>query len=230
MSTLHVHVDESGDLDFSRKGSRFLVFAAMWTYNPLPLAWNLQNLRFLLLKSSSLQEYAQYRFEKLERFHCCDDNYEVRKVVIDAMLKAPDWKFAAIVVEKNKVAPTYREHLGSLYARFASMPLRLLFRGPVKEQAKKVLVYTDRFPSQCKRDLTEKAIKKSCSSELPHDLPFAVFHHASSSNAWLQAVDYCAHAIARKWEHQDRRFYDRLRSRLAKDEMNVLSGGTQTYY
>ncbi len=146
------------------------------------------------------------------------------------MLKTPDWKFAAIVVEKNKVPLNDREHLGSLYAQFASMPLRLLLRSPIREQARKVLIYTDRFPSQCKRNLTEKAIKKSCRSELPHDLPFAIFHHASASNAWLQAVDYCAHAVARKWEHQDLRFYERLRSRLAKNEMNVLSGGIETYY
>jgi hypothetical protein len=230
MSTLHVHVDESGDLDFSPSGSKFIVFSALWTYDPLPLAWDLQTLRFVFLKASSSAKYLKYRLERLERFHCCDDSYDVRELVIKRMVMRPGWKFAAIVVQKNKVPPKEREHIGSFYARFATMPLRLLLRGPISDRATRVLIYTDRFPSQCKRDLTEKAIKKACRAELPERLPFSVFHHASSSNTWLQAADYCAHAVARKWERTDGRLYELLKSRLAREELNVLGRATSTYY
>jgi hypothetical protein len=230
MSTLHVHVDESGDLEFSPKASKYIVFAVLWTYNPMPLAWNLHSLRFAILKASCDQNTGLERLEKLERFHCCDDHYQVRELVIESLIESPFWRFAGVVVQKNKVPPKEREHIGSFYARFASMPLRLLFRGSVKEQATRILIYADRIPNQCKTDLIQKAIRKACRLELSDKLPFAVFHHSSSSNAWLQAVDYCAHALWRKWERGDGRLYDRLRSRLAIEELNVFAGVNSTYY
>ncbi len=230
MKTLHIHLDESGDLDFSPKASKYIVFAAMWTYDPQPLAMNLQSLRFAILKSSCEHDFGIGRLERLDKFHCCNDHYKIRNLVVKALVHSPRWKFAAVVVQKNKVPPAEREHIGSFYARFATMPLRLLFRGPLKNQASRILIYTDRFPSQCIHSRTEKAIKKSCRLELSNELPFGIFHHASSSNAWLQAVDYCAYALLRKWEHGDLRLYDCLKSRLAMEETDVLTHTKRTYY
>jgi len=230
MSTLHVHIDESGDLDFSGRGSKFIIFAALWTYDPLPLASRLQSLRFTILKAGPENHRAR-GLERLEKFHCCDDSHNIRKLVVKTMLSYPGWKFAAVVVQKNKVSPRERELMGSFYANFASMPLRFLFRGPIMDRATRVLIYTDRFPSQCKQQLTEKAIKTSCRSEFPNGPPFLVFHHDSSSNAWLQAVDYCAHAVGRKWENAAvTPYYEMLKSRLASEEMNVLREVRTTYY
>jgi hypothetical protein len=219
----------------------------MWTYDPQPLARNLESLRFAILKSSCEHNFGTTqsvfpsanltsqvqdieRLERLDKFHCCNDHYKIRNLVVEALVHSPRWKFAAVVVQKNKVPPAEREHIGSFYARFATMPLRLLFRGPLKNQASRILIYTDRFPSQCIHSRTEKAIKKSCRLELSNELPFGIFHHASSSNAWLQAVDYCAYALMRKWEHGDLRLYDCLKSRLAMEETDVLTHTKRTYY
>jgi hypothetical protein len=123
MSTLHLHSDESGDLNFSPGGSRYYLFAAVWTYNPLPLAIKLQSLRFRLLKQGL----------NIEKFHASSDHGRIRELVINTMLSSSDWKFAAVVVQKNKVPPTDREYLGSFYSRFATMPLSLVLRGPIKD-------------------------------------------------------------------------------------------------
>lgn len=220
MSTLHLHLDESGDLNFSPRGSRYYLFAAVWTYNPLPLAIQLQLLRFRLLKQGS----------NIEKFHASSDHRRIRQLVISKMLSSSDWKFAAVVVQKNRVPPKDREHLGSFYSRFATMPLSLVLRGPIREHAHNVLVYTDRFPEQCNRELTEKAIKIACRAELPSGFPFHVYHHASASNLWLQIADYCAYAIARKWEKGDLSLYTLLQRHLAKGEADVLRAEPTEYY
>jgi hypothetical protein len=220
MSTLHLHLDESGDLNFSPRGSRYYLFAAVWTYNPLPLAIQLQLLRFRLLKQGS----------NIEKFHASSDHGRIRQLVISKILSYPDWKFAAVVVQKNKVPPKDREHLGSFYSRFATMPLSLVLRGPIREHAHNLLVYTDRFPGQCNRELTEKAIKIACRAELPDGFPFHVYHHASASNLWLQVADYCAYAIARKWEQGDSSLYTSLQHHLAKEEADVLCAESNEYY
>lgn len=224
MSTLHVHIDESGDLSFSPRGSRYYVFAVVWTYDPLPLALSLQQLRVTMLKEGWKEG------SKLEKFHGSDDNYQTRERVIRAMLKFSNWKFSAAVVQKNKVHPKECESLGSFYSRFATVPLRLLFRGPVMNQADNLLIYTDRFPQQCHRQRTEKAIKKACRKELAKELPFHIYHHASSSNSWLQVADYCAYAVARKWEHDDLTYYNQFRNRLSKVEHDVLHSDSTLYY
>lgn len=219
-STLHVHLDESGTLKFTPTGSRYYVFAVAWTYSPQPLALRLQLLRFRLLRQGL----------NLEKFHATEDHPRVREAVLQTLLSHRGWRFAAAVVEKKKVPPKDREQLGSFYARFATVPLQFLLRGPVRSRAHKVLVYTDRFPQECERELTEKAVKIACRQELPAGLPFHVYHHASSSNSWLQVADYCAWAVARKWEQSDPVAYQRLVPRLARGEQDVLHAETAVYY
>jgi hypothetical protein len=224
MSTLHVHMDESGDLDFTSRGSTYYVFAVVWTYDPLPLALSLQQLRVTMLKEG------QRESSQLEKFRASADSYAIRRRVTNAMLKLSSWKFSAAVIQKNKVTPKEYEYPGSFYSRFATVPLRFLFRSPIIEHAHNLLIYTDRFPQQCHRQFTEKAIKKACHRELGESVPFHIYHHASSSNSWLQVADYLAYAVGRKWEHNNLDIYDLFRNRLAKVEHDVLHSERQFYY
>ncbi|MGH7567789.1 MAG: hypothetical protein ACREL9_02290, partial [Gemmatimonadales bacterium] len=75
MPTLHVHLDESGDLTFKPAGTRFYVFTAAWTYDPAPLAGALSALRFSLLKQG----------HDLHRFHATADKQVNRNAVVAAL-------------------------------------------------------------------------------------------------------------------------------------------------
>lgn len=154
--TLHIHLDESGDLVFSPNGTRFYVFAAVWTYDPAPLASDLVALRFRLLKQGL----------NIERFHATDDHPATRDSVIQRLVHYPAWRFAAIVIEKRKVPPGDQEPRWRFYSRFACVPVRFILRSPVRAKANKVLIYTDRLPQEVHRESTEKAIKKACHQEL----------------------------------------------------------------
>ncbi|MGH7343020.1 MAG: DUF3800 domain-containing protein [Candidatus Rokuibacteriota bacterium] len=219
--TLHVHMDESGDLNFSPVGSRYYVFAATWTYKPLDLALDLQNLRFRLLKDG----------KSVERFHAASDTVETRMLVLDRLAAQPHWRFAAVVVEKAKVPPADRDPLRKFYSRFASMPLEFVLGGSAVSQAHKVLIYADRLPIGRRHyDDTLKAVKSVCREALPPGLPFHYYHHDSASNAWLQVADYCAWAVFRKWNSRDQTPHKRLRRRLAAPEVDVLAADDVTYY
>lgn len=166
-ATLHIHLDESGTLKFAPTASRYYIFAVVWTYNPRPLAVGLQLLRFHLLK----QGLDPKQHSSLERFHASEDSPKTRDLVIGKMLEDEEWRFAAAIVQKNRVPPKERQNLGSFYSRFATVPLKFLLRGPIRERAHRLLIYTNRLPSECNRNLTEKAIKKACRTELPSDSP-----------------------------------------------------------
>lgn len=217
MSTLHIHVDESGDFSFNPKGSRYYIFTAAWTYNPQALGNALTSLRFSLNKNGA----------NLSKFHACDDQQVHRNAVVDTLSAHHSWWFASVVVEKRKVNPTIRKP-ETFYPKFLNSVLLFILRGGMKPNTSRVLVYTDRVPIDAKKHLVNKSINDLCLRTLK--VPYQVMHHPSESNAWLQVADYCSWAVCRKWQNGDPRTYERLRPRLLALERDVLQGGTTIYY
>lgn len=219
MQTLHVHLDESGDFNFSPRGTRFFVFTVAWTYDPLPLANDLTALRFNLLKQSL----------DLHRFHATSDRQAVRDQVVATMSSHRNWLFVSTVVEKAKVNPSIREQT-QFYPKFAAMVLRFVLKGCVKPTTDQIVIFTDELPVQHQRKAVQKAIHTACRDALPAGMRFDAFHHPCASNKWLQVADYCCWSVHRKWERGDTRTYDQIRTRLYKTELDVLSNGTHRYY
>jgi hypothetical protein len=219
LPTLHAHLDESGDLNFNPRGSRYYIFAVAWTYDPRSLAHDLTGLRFGYLKQGV----------DLARFHACEDQQRVRDAVVAKITERRNWAYAAIVIEKNKVNPAIREE-HRFYPQFATMVLRFVLKGCLRRETDQVLVFTDDVPVKKKREAVKKAINVACRAELPPRIRFGCYHHPCGSNQWLQVADYCAWAVQRKWERDDRRTYDQLTRHLIKTELNVTARGITRYY
>jgi len=222
MRTLHVHLDESGDLNFSAAGSRYFIFTAAWTYDPAPLAHELNGLRFQIIKEG--------HGERLSSFHAREDAEPKRDRVIEVLLKYGTWNFASIVVEKRRVNPILYDP-SAFYPKFTNMVLRFVFRGRLKPGTPLVLVYIDTFPFTGKRaHAAEVAIKSVCRVDLPPKLPFHILQHRRESNAWIQIADYCSWSVCRKWEQGNTDAYDRLLPRLAAPEIAPMTRGDGTIY
>ena len=222
MPALHVHLDESGDFNFSPTGSRYYIFACAWTYEPAAMANELAALRFSLVK--------QGHGERLSGFHACEDPQPRRERVLEVLAQHKTWNFASIVVTKRRVNPVLYEP-ETFYPKFATMLLKFVFRGRVKPNTQSVLVYTDTLPFTGKRaKAVEIAVKSACRSELTTGMPFHVLHHRRESNAWIQVADYCCWSVCRKWEHGTTDAYDRIRVRLAATEIDPTVRGDGTVY
>lgn len=221
MSTLHIHLDESGNWTFAPKGSKYFVFAVAWTYDPAPLARSLTALRFGLVRQG----------HSIESFHASPDKQTTRDIVVRAMLADTAWNYAAVVLEKRKVNPVLREP-HRFYPQFAGTLLKFVLRGRVRPGTDRVLFFADTIPmdTNAKREGVLKAIKTTCASELKAGTEHHVFSHRRESNKWLQVADYCCWSVAKKWEIGDTRTYDSLRPRLAATELNLTSRGDQTTY
>jgi hypothetical protein len=220
MPTLHIHLDESGDFTFSPKGSRFYIFTAAWTYDPVPLAARLRLLKFDLIK--------QGHGENLSGFHACDDPPLRRETVVNLIRDSQDWHFASIVIEKCKVNPTLYDPL-SFYPKFLTSVLKFVLKGRLRGGTPLVLIYTVTLPFQKNhRMAVTTTIKASCKDQLV--VPFRLLHHRVESNHWIQIADYCSWAVCRKWEFSDTKFYDLLRPRLAAPEMCLTDKGDGVAY
>ena len=218
MSTLHVHLDESGNFTFSNRGSKYYNFAAVWTYDPEPLAQSITRLRFSILKNGT----------NLESFHAAVDKQWCRNIFVNHIANNSAWKYAALVVEKRKVNPSIRDE-DCFYPKFLNSLLCFIFRGSLVRQATSVMIYTDTLPVERRRGAVKKAIFQACQKELGGK-PFRLFHHKEECNTWIQVADYCSWAIHRKWENGDVRTYDQLRSRLHAPELDALRFGSTLYY
>lgn len=63
----------------------------------------------------------------------------------------------------------------------------------------------------------DKAVKTALSAMLPEQVKYRVLHHASRSSFGLQVADYCNWAIYRKWEREDERSYELIRTRVRSE-------------
>jgi hypothetical protein len=118
VTTLHVHLDESGDFNFSPTGSRYYIFACAWTYEPAPMANELAALRFSLVK--------QGHGERLSGFHACEDPQLRRDRVLEILTRHKTWNFAAIVLTKKRINPSLYEP-EKFYPKFATVLLKFVF-------------------------------------------------------------------------------------------------------
>jgi hypothetical protein len=218
LSTLHIHIDESGNLTFSRRGSRYYIFAATWTFDPEPLAQEITRLRFSLLRDGV----------NIESSHATLDRQRTRDLFVRTISSSKDWKFAATVVDKRKVHPSIRNE-ARFYPQFLNYLLRFILRGSVGRRATALMIYTDTLPVRAQREAVEKSIKLSCSLEITGK-PFRIYHHREEGNNWIQVADYCSWSVFRKWEGGDQRTYDQLVSHLEVPELDVLQRGIDFYY
>ena len=148
MTTLHVHLDESGNFVFSPKGSKYYIFTAVWTYNPIPLAAQLSRLRFSLIKD---EKFRGGILDDLSGFHACDDPPPRRLSVINKLVAFQEWNFASLVVEKRCLIDTLYDP-EKLYPKLLNMVLKFVLKGRIRPTTKRVLVYTDSLPMKSKKE------------------------------------------------------------------------------
>lgn len=220
MSTLHVYLDESGNWEFSAKGTRYFSIGVLWTLDPAPLAASLQALRFELLREGL----------DIESFHASPDKQSTRNRVFEAMLRVPNWEFTAFLMEKRRVNPSIRDPQ-RFYPAIALPAVRLALRYGASS-ASRVLVFADtiNLATNAKREGVLKAIKRACADQLKDGQPHHAYSHRRESNTLLQAVDYCLWAVARKWEKGDARAYAGVRPRLTVPELCITDRGDGLSY
>jgi len=104
-----------------------------------------------------------------------------------------------------------------------------LLKNQKMTDVEEVIVITDTIPVRKKAKVIEKAVKTTLEHMLPEQVRYRVLHHASKSTFGLQVADYCNWAIFRKWEREDTRSYELIRSRVLS-EFDIFRTGRRNYY
>jgi hypothetical protein len=233
--TLFIFLDESGNLDFSPKGSRFWSLTALCTFEPVHGRESLLHLRYGLADEGI----------GLECFHAAEDKQEIRDRVFECIHLMPDkFQVHAIIAEKRKTHPSlYRRHIlkksgkklgmklvrdeSPFYDRVCRVLLRYIFDLPRFSYAEKIVVVLSSIFNKEKHSAIEGTLKsylKECTKK-----PFAIYFHQNKADLNCQIADYCGWAIAIKWERQEFRSYKLVAPRV-RSEFEIFRTGTKYFY
>ena len=216
---VYVFLDESGNLDFSRKGTRYFVLTSVSTRRPFRINGELDSYKYHCI---------EFGLEK-ERFHCVDDNRHVRRSLFEIIgNELNNMDIYSLIVEKRKTGPAltfdtrfYPEMLGYL--------LRWVLGSPSHRTADEVVIITDTIPLKRRRQSIEKAIKNTLGVMVPRSSSYRILHHDSRSHYGLQVADYCCWAIYRRWESSDEHYYSHIKSAV-RSEFDIFQTGSTYFY
>ena len=216
---LYVFLDEGGDFNFSATGTRFFTLTTITTTRPFPWDTPLLSLKFDLIEVGLDIEY----------FRASEDRQAVRdqvfEIIGNTLLTV---RIDSLIIEKRKTGPSLQV-LEKFYPRMIGYLLQYVLDPQNLGDITEVIVITDRIPVSKKQEAVEKAVKQKLSNMLPSGMRYSILHHASKSCVSLQIADYCNWAVFRKWEREDLRSYELIRSGI-QSEFDIFQSGTRYYY
>ena len=210
--------DEAGDFTFNREPnvSRYFIICTVLTPN-LTLNTSLIQLRHRLVKSGK---------EVGDCFHATTDRQEVRDCVFE-LLSTADFTFQVTICEKSKAQPQVR----ASKARFYQYPWFYHFKFGVARRLMKSddLIVTAASIGTKKERQTYTSALNDVVGQSANCASWAVDFRPAVADPCLQAADYCAWAIQRKWERQDLRSFDLIKGKLTY-EYELWKSGNVHYY
>lgn len=222
MRTLYLAIDESGNFDFSPNGTKVLVLTCVALHRPFAAHATLQSIRYDLLEAGIDIEY----------FHAAEDRQVVRDRVFAAIVdEISSFTVYSVIIRKNRANPSIRAP-EVLYPRVFDWLTKYAVPRCVRaSNTGHVVICTDRIPVQSKRRIVEKAVKTRIVPGLPSGARYDLYHHDSKADLNLQIADYFSWAIYRKWNNNDRRSYDLIKSAIAPGgEGDLFKAGDVEYY
>lgn len=211
----YIFLDESGDLGFNLRGSKYYVLTSIRAQRPFLWRDALDNYRYDLIEFGLNHEH----------FHCAEDNSHVRSRVFEMIREHFDQiQVDCVIVQKNKAQPNLQQEKRA-YLMVLNNLLRYVLTSYEKESIQEFIVITDHPPKAVKTGDTQ-ALRSRLSSM---GAKVRILHHASRSHYGLQLADYCSWAIFRKWERQDTRYYDLIQPAL-RSEFDFFRRGKTIFY
>lgn len=218
MPRTYIFADESGNFDFSAQqgASKYFILCTL-TAADCTLGDGLLRLRReLAWKGAGLNT----------EFHATTDEQAIRDEVFKE-LQQHEFRIDATILEKAKAKPSIR----STDERFYQMAwyLHMKYVAPrVVGEKDQLLVIGASVGTRKRRAAFHGAVSDVIRQVSP-TTAFQVASWAAASDPCLQAADYCAWAIQRKWEGNDDRSYRLIASKV-RSEFEVFRWGNTRYY
>lgn len=220
MSHLYAFIDESGNYDFSPRGTEHWVMTSVLTTDFTQGLLEIYKLKHELIDLGL----------DIERFHASEDRQRVRDLVFPLISHMRSVRVDSVIVDKRKVAPSIRP-LRRFYPMMVENLLKYPFdpRGIDVSRFSKVFIFMDRASARAsEREALKKAVKGYLAGHL-RGVPYMLCMHDSASHHLLQIVDYVCWAIYVKWERGETRPYETFKQMISS-EFPIFQHGITNWY
>lgn len=206
--TLFLFVDESGDFDFTERGSRHFVMAGFTSLSPLRSASAMQALKYELLADG----------ERVDSFHATEDSLIIRSRTFGVITKLCHASAHVIFVEKSQLHPHYKSDV-RMHAMFAKLMVDYVSTIYDREDYVRVVVVFDQCLPKAKQKVFHQSLKSHLKAlKKPVDLIFQSLKLDMNG----QIADYVAWAKFRQLERDDPEYWNLLSKTLRPTEFEVV--------
>lgn len=205
-------------MDFSRKqgASRFFIITTVTLAD-----WSIGN-ELLELKRELYWQGCEVR----DYFHATEDKQGVRDRVFE-LIGRHHLTIDATLFEKSKVKPRIAGREAYFYKLAWFLHLKHLVPDLVPAD-RDVFLIAASFGTKAKKASAHIALRDVI-SQVASSRTHAVAFWRAATDPCLQIADYCAWAIQRKWERNDRRSHVLIKEKI-RTEYDIFGAGNTHYY
>lgn len=228
MKPLYVFIDESGDFNFTKNGSKFYIINAVITQDPTEGTELLSLLKYRLLTYEIYPEITDeiYRETHLANgFHCTYDKQLIRDEVFKIISGLEGLKVNTLVIRKNRTNPSIRTP-EVFYSKMSGFLINYI---QSTYNYSKLCILFNGLPTERQKQALKKGIKTEL-AQREIDKEYSIFFPNSSTDRYLDIADYICWAIARKWERNDNRSYEIIKKFMGRSEWDIFVNGDMEYY
>ncbi len=211
---VYIFLDESGNLDFGPRGTKYFVLTAVSMKRPFVMNQALDDYKYDCIESGV----------DIDHFHCYNDSKRVRRIVFDLIMGDPDAiDIDCLVIEKSAIAAELQIATHFYPMMFGQVMNLAIQQIPQDiDSAGEVVVISDTVPINKGRRAVEKSVQTVLASAFPK-VQHRILHHQSRSHYGLQIADYCSWSIFRKWAVGDSSWFDQIEP-LIRNELTIVRG------
>ena len=210
MATIHVYVDESGDLG-APNGTSFITIAALATDNNGRIERIPQIIRKKRLKKSLIRKPEL-------KFHNSDDR--IRQKVLSMLIQENDFQIVALTINKKKAGKSLQTMKDEFYRHFCVVLVTEILKLNHPEDDF-LFVFDERpkskdSPIEFELNIHEEIRRKY----IALGIPVPRLHTSrmdSQKSRGVQVADFVAGAIHRKYESNNSKFYDIVAPSISKE-------------
>lgn len=193
----YIFIDESGDL--GKDGSKYFTIVSMSVTDIIPVRRIIKKARQRLVKK---------KLKQIVEIKANNSSPGIKKKVLKSLASC-DCSISAIVIPKSKMSNEILDHKDKLYNHLCS----LLFSHITLDTDILKIVVDKKHSNRLLREDLSHCIRSKISQRTSR-ITIDIRHVDSFSSLELQAVDFVAWAVNRKFTHGDSEYYDLIKEKV----------------
>ena len=200
---MYIFLDESGDLGFSKKSQQYFVIAILITKDKKPIENCIKRVR---------QRKLPKKYKRIPELKFRNSNRIIRKSVLKCLSKR-DVEISYILLNKRRVYRRLQDKKNIVYNYITSFLLQKV----LSEESDKIEFVVDRLYTKRNREEFNSYINYKIRRVLRRTIKISIEHKNSEEERCLQAVDFVAGAIYRKYVFDDESYYSIIRDKIQEE-------------